>query len=104
MSFPEKPTTKDLSDTAVLKRFPGFDSSMSATNTITDKLEADGLNSGQGTPSEATQDVVSHNANYVGFSHQTPDLPGPDAITSGLSTDEKGSAGHDSAIHPWKEV
>ncbi len=103
MSFSEKPTTKDLSDTPVLKKFPGFNSSMAATNTITDKLEADGLNSGQGTPSESTQDVVAHNVSYVGFSHNTPDLPGPETPAGDLSTDEKGS-GYTPTAHVWKEV
>ncbi len=100
MSFSEKPTTKDLSDIKELKRFPGFDSSMAATNTVTDKNPDF---AGQGTPSESTQDVVSRTTNYVGFSHATPELPGPEAVEGHTSTDEKGS-GYSPAVPTWKEL
>jgi len=101
MSFPEKPTCKDLSDTKELKRFPGFNSSMAATNTITDKNPDF---AGQGTPSESTQDVVARTTSYVGYSHPTADLPGPEAVSdSELHTDEKGS-GYSPTTPAWETI
>lgn len=97
--FPEKPTTKDLSDLKELKKFPGFDSSMAATNTITDK---DPNFAGQGTPSEATTDVVAKNVSYVGYSHETPDLPGPDAVKGETGTDAKAD-GYTPSARTWKD-
>lgn len=99
MTFSEKPTTKDLSSTKELASFPSFYSSMAATNTVTDK---DPNFAGQGTPSEASQDVVTKNVSYVGYSHATPVLPGPAASASDLGTDEKGSGYTPSAL-TWKD-
>jgi hypothetical protein len=100
MSFSEKPTTKDLSDTKELKGFPAFHSSMAATNTVTDK---DPNFAGRGTPSEATQDVVAKDVSYVGYSHEVPDLPGPEAVgDSALGAKEKGTSYSPSA-HTWKD-
>jgi hypothetical protein len=99
MSFPEKPTTKDLSDTKELKSFPSYYSSMAAGNTVTDK---DPNFAGQGTPSEATQDVIAKNVSYVGYAHEPPVLPGPDAETGDVNTDVKDSGYTPSAL-TWKE-
>jgi hypothetical protein len=95
-----RPTTEDLSDIKELKSFPGFDSSMLGGNTITDKNPDF---AGQGSDSEATHDVVAHSLSYAGYSHATPALPGPDAVTGHVGTDEKGD-GY-SPQHPaWKEL
>lgn len=100
MSFSEKPTTKDLSDLPENKGFPAYHSSMAATNTVTDK---DPNFAGRGTPSEATQDVVAKDVSYVGYSHDVPDLPGPEAVgDSALGVDEKGK-GYNPTPLTWKD-
>jgi hypothetical protein len=99
----QKATTEDLSSTPVLQHFPSFQSSMAGGNTVTNKLDVDGLNSGQGSPSEATSDVVAKNVQYVGYSHDPPVLPGPETSASDLGTDEKGT-GYSPAAPAWKEL
>lgn len=99
MSFPEQPTTKDLSDIKELKKFPSFDSSMAGSNMITDKNPDF---AGQGTPSEASQDVVGSKMTDFGDSHATPDLPGPETPASNLDVKEKGS-GYSPSAHTWKD-
>lgn len=100
MTFPEKPTTHDLSDIKELKHFPSFNSSMAGTNTITDK---DPNFAGQGTPSEASSDVVAKNVSYVGFSHNPPDLPGAETTASEVDVDTK-STGYTPSPLTWKEL
>jgi hypothetical protein len=73
---------------------------MAGGNTITDK---DAHFAGQGTPSEATSDVVAKNVQYVGFSHDPPVLPGNETSASDLGTDEKGT-GYSPAAPAWKEL
>jgi hypothetical protein len=100
MTFPAKPTTKELSDTRELQKFPAFNSSMIGGNTVTDKNPDF---AGQGSDSEATHDVVAHEVDYVGFSHPTPVLPGPETPASDLEVDEKGS-GYTPSARAWKET
>jgi hypothetical protein len=97
MTFPEKPTTKDLSDLPANKAFPAYHSSMAAGNTVTTKDPNFG---GQGTPSEATQDVVAKEFSYVGFSHDTPELPGPDADEA--KPDNVKASGYNPPAPAWK--
>jgi hypothetical protein len=99
---PNKVTVKDLSSLPENQSFPAYHSSMAGGNMTTTKNPHF---AGQGTDSEATHDVVAGNVDWVGNIQNVPVLPGPDAVgDSHLSTDEKGSNGHDSAIHPWKEI
>jgi hypothetical protein len=100
MTFPAKPTTKDLSGTKELSRFPSFDSSQAGGNTITEKNPDFG---GQGSDSEATHDVVFHELTDFGNVHPTPDLPGPETPASSLDVDEKGS-GYTPSARTWKEL
>ncbi len=100
-TFPEKPTTQDLSDIPVLKRFPSMQSSMGGGNMVTEKLD-DGIFAGQGSDSEATHDVVAADVDWVGNIQHAPDLPGPMAVGDGdLKTDEKGS-GYTPKPLSWK--
>lgn len=100
MSFPEQPTTRDLSQTPELEGFPAFDSSMLGGNTVTDKNPHF---AGQGSDSEATHDVVAHSLSYAGYSHPTPELPGPETPDGELSTDEHGT-GYTPEPRQWKEI
>lgn len=100
MSFPEKATTRDLSEIAENQDFPAYDSSMAGSNMVTEKNPHF---AGQGSDSEATHDVVAASANWAGNMHNTPVLPGSDTPASDLDTDEPGSS---YAPHPreWKEI
>jgi hypothetical protein len=99
MSFPEKPTTKDLSDTRELAGYPSFSSSMGAGNMVTEKNPHF---SGQGTDSEATHDVVAGDVDWVGNQQHAPELPGAKTPAGDLKTDEKGSGYTPSAL-AWKD-
>lgn len=100
MSFPEKPTTKDLSDTRELKGFPGYNSSMAGGNMVTDK---DQNFAGRGSDSEATHDVAAASMTDFGNAHTTPVLPGSEAVgDTSLGVDEKGS-GYSPSAHTWKD-
>jgi hypothetical protein len=100
MTFPEKPTTTDLSNLPENQGFPAYNSSMAGGNTITNK---DPRFAGQGTDSEATHDVVAGNLHSFGDAHDVPVLPGSKAPESGLGTDVKDSGYTPSAL-TWKEV
>lgn len=99
MSFPEQPTTKDLSDIKELKKFPSFQASMAGGNMVSDK---DKNFAGQGSDSEASHDVVAGDVSWVGSAQNVPDLPGPETPASELGTDEKGS-GYSPSAHTWKD-
>ena len=104
MTFPAKPTTHDLSDLPENKGFPAYHASMAGGNSVTDK---DPSFAGRGTPSEATAGVVAKGVSYVGFSHDTPGLPGPEAVTDkSLDVDVDKSAeygpGMGSPQRTWK--
>ena len=99
MTFPEKPTTKDLSSLPENQDFPGYGSSMSGSNLITAKNEHF---AGQGSDSEATHDIIAGRLTDFGDVQHTPVLPGPSA-ESHVNTDEKGS-GYSPAAHVWKEL
>lgn len=98
MTFPEKPTTKDVSEIPENQDFPAYHSSMAGGNMVTDKSP---YFAGQGADSEGSHDVIAHNVDYVGFSHPTPVLPGPVTPESELDTDEKGS-GYSPSPLTWK--
>lgn len=100
MSFPEQPTTKNLSDSKELKNFPGFGSSMGGGNMITEKDPNFG---GQGSDSEASHDVVAHKMTDFGDIQHTPDLPGPVTPESDLDTGSKGN-GYTPSARTWKEI
>lgn len=100
MTFPEKPTTKSLSDIKELDGFPSFNSSMAGGQTVTNK---DPNFAGQGSDSEATHDVTAHDLSYAGYGHDTPDLPGSNTPASELDVDEKGS-GYTPSAHTWTEL
>lgn len=99
MTFPTKPTTHDLSNLPENQNFPAYHSSMAGGNSITDKDENFG---GRGTPSEGTKDVVARNISYVGYSHDTPDLPGPDAVE--VKPDDVKAGGYSPSGRTWKEL
>lgn len=100
MTFPAKPTTKDLSGTPELQDFPAYDASMAGGNMVTDKNKHF---AGQGTDSEATHDVIAGNVNWVGDAQHAPVLPGPSTPASDLDVDEKGS-GYSPSARTWKEI
>jgi hypothetical protein len=99
MTFPEKSTAKDLSDTPEAQAFPAYYSSMAGGNTITEKNPHF---AGHGEDSEATHDVVAKSITWTGVIHDVPVLPGP-SDESHVETDEKGS-GYSPAAHVWKEI
>lgn len=99
MSFPEKPTCKDLSDAPEAQAFPGYYSSMGGGNMVTEKNPHF---AGQGQDSEATHDVVAGNVDWVGNVQHVAVLPGP-SDESHVETDEKGS-GYSPSPHTWKEL
>jgi hypothetical protein len=99
MSFSEKPTTKDLSDIAELKKFPSFQSSMAGGNMVSDK---DKNFAGQGSDSEASHDVVAGDVSWVGSAQNVPDLPGPETPAADLAVDEKGK-GYSPTPLTWKD-
>jgi hypothetical protein len=99
MTFPAKPTTHDLSDLPENRAFPAYNSSMAATNTITKKNPNFG---GQGTDSEATHDVVAGDVNWIGGAHDTPELPGPDAVAT--RPDDVKAGGYGPSARTWKEI
>jgi hypothetical protein len=102
MTFPAKPTTRDLSDLPENKDFPSYSSSQAGTNTITNKDPNFG---GRGSDSEATHDVVAGNVSWIGDAHDTPDLPGSEAVTDkSLSVEiaESAGPGFDSPQRTWK--
>jgi hypothetical protein len=99
MSFPEKPTCKDLSDIPEGQAFPAFYSSMAGGNMVTDKNPHF---AGQGRDSEATHDVVAGDVDWVGSAQNVPVLPGP-SDDSHVHTDETGG-GYTPHPHTWKEL
>jgi hypothetical protein len=104
MTFPAKPTTRDLSDLPENKGFPAYNASMAGTNTITNKDPNFG---GRGSDSEATHDVVAGNVNWIGDAHDTPDLPGPEAVTDknlavGVPESAESGLGMGSPQRTWK--
>lgn len=100
MSFPEKPTCKDLSSLPENQDFPAYHSSMAGGNMTTAKNPHF---AGQGTDSEASHDVVAGNVDWVGNIQNTPVLPGPETPAGDLSTDEEGS-GYSPSARTWKEL
>jgi hypothetical protein len=100
MTFPQKPTVRDLSDLKELKSFPSFSSSMAGGNMVTQKSEDF---AGQGSDSEASHDVVAREMTDFGNAQKTPDLPGPETPASELGTAEKGT-GWTPAPPAWKEL
>jgi hypothetical protein len=101
MSFPEKPTTKDLSDVKEVKGFPSYNSSMAGGNMVTDK---DPNFAGRGSDSEATHDVAAASMTDFGNAHTTPVLPGSEVEGSNkdLDVDEKGK-GYSPQPLTWKD-
>jgi|ERR1700722_170071 len=100
MTFPAKPTTKDLSDTPEAKNFPAYNSSMAGGNMVTEKNPHF---AGQGTDSEASHDVVAGNVDWVGNIQHAPVLPGAPTPESDLKNYETGS-GYTPKPRKWKEL
>jgi hypothetical protein len=98
-SFPEKPTTKDLSDTPEAQAFPSYYSSMGGGNMVTEKNPHF---AGQGTDSEATHDVVAGNVDWVGNEQHAPVFGADKTPASDLDVDEKGS-GYTPSARTWKD-
>jgi hypothetical protein len=99
MTFPGKPTTRDLSDLPENKDFPGYHSSMAGGNMVTNK---DTRFSGQGTDSEATHDVVAGEVRWTGDAHDVPVFSDTGTSAPDLDVDEKGSGGAPSTASTWK--
>lgn len=100
MTFPEKPTIKDLSDLPENQDFPAYHSSMGGGNMVTNKSK---FFSGQGTDSEATHDVIAGDVDWEGSSQDPAVLPGPETPASDLDTGLK-SSGYSQPSHDWKEL
>ena len=102
MTFPSKPTTRDLSDLPENKGFPAYDSSMAGGNMVTRKNP---YFAGRGSDTEAVHDVVVAKLTDFGNEQETPKLPGPEAVTDGdLGTDVKATGNGPGSSHAWKEL
>jgi hypothetical protein len=102
MTFPAKPTTRDLSDIPENQAFPAYYSSQAGGNMVTEKNPHFG---GRGSDTEAVHDVTAANMTDFGNEQHTPVLPGPEVenTDSEVNVDEKGS-GYTPAARTWKEL
>lgn len=91
---------KDLSDIPENKEFPAYHSSMAGGNMVTEKNPHF---AGQGSPSEATDDITAKDIDWVGYSHDTPVLPGEETPGEDLDVFEKGT-GYTPTARTWKEL
>jgi hypothetical protein len=101
MSFPEKSTCKDLSDTPEAQAFPAYYSSMAGGNMVTEKNPHF---AGKGEDSEATHDVVAGNVDWVGNVQEVPILPGPSDESDLDSHEHEKGSGYSPSARAWKEI
>jgi hypothetical protein len=103
MTFPAKPTTRDLSDIPENKPFPSYDSSMAGGNMITEKNPHF---AGRGSDSEAVHDVVMATMTDFGNQQSPPVLPGAEAegADGDVGVDVHATGYSPASPRSWKEL